>query len=222
MAAPTGTRQVTAIPENTRPPLTLLCCGVANSERLGLHSLGAARSPPVTWRPPTARRRAGTVTLPPRLTLRETKATWTEAAALRLHAPASLCAYSSFPVPLAAPSARFLANGRHGCPISPPVQSLPGPQVLNQLICCCRRSHHTSGWRHDSLCQRGAFPSASERVVMCVRARRPAGCRACIVPCCSSCGTIRARLELPPPSRLVARFLITKRPHPVPEEAFLC
>ena len=98
----------------------------------------------------------------------------------------------------------------------------PAPRVLNRLMCRCRRSQHTSGWCHDRPCRRGAFPSASERVVMCVRARRPAGCRACIVPCCSSCGTIRARLELPPPSRLVARFLITKRPHPVPEEAFLC
>ena len=96
------------------------------------------------------------------------------------------------------------------------------PQVLNQLICRCRRSQHTSGWRHDSPYRRGAFPSASELVVMFVRAWRPAGCGACIGPCRLSCSTIRARLALPPPPRLFARFPITKRPHPVPEEAFLC
>ena len=57
---------------------------------------------------------------------------------------------------------------------------------------------------------------------MCVYTQRPPGCSACIGPCRSSCGTIRARSALPPPPRLPARFSIIKRPDPVPEEAFLC
>ena len=64
--------------------------------------------------------------------------------------------------------------------------------------------------------------SASELVVACVRARRPPGCSARIGRCRSACGTTRARSALRPPPRLPARFPITKRPHPVPEEALSC
>ena len=199
-------------------------CDVAlPTERLGHHSLGAAKPPPVVRQAPTARRCATAVTLPPPLTRRETKATWTEAAALRLHAPASPCAYPSllFPRQLL-PRASWLtcgtvfqSSGRQRC-------HSPAPQVLNLLIYRCRRSRHTSGWRHDSSCRRGAFPSASELVVMCVRAQPPLGCSACIGPCRSSCGTIRDRPALPPPAWLLVCFPITKCAHPVPEDAFLC
>ena len=64
--------------------------------------------------------------------------------------------------------------------------------------------------------------SASELVVVCVRARRPPGCSARIGRCRSACGTTCARSSLRPPPWLPACFSITKRPHPVPEEAFLC
>ena len=156
--------------------------------------------------PPTARRRATAVTLTPVLMLCVTEASWTEAATWRLHAPASLCAYPSLPFPLQIlPRVCWLM-----CDMV--VQSScrrfysPAPQVLDQLICCCCRSSHSSG--HNLFCWRGASPSASE-LFLCVCARRPPGYSACIGPFCLSCDTIRAQSSLLPSPGLPARFSIT-------------
>ena len=121
-------------PQNARPPLSSMCRGAINSERRGHHSLKAGKPPPIARQPPAARRRATAVTLPPHLTLHETKASWTEAAVLHLHAPVSSCAYPSLPVPLSAPSARLLANVRHGRPIHSPALSLPGTAGAQSVV----------------------------------------------------------------------------------------
>ena len=83
--------------------------------------------------PLTTRRRATVACMPPRPTCSATMALQTKIAAWRLRAPASPCAQFSVPVLPAAPSARLLADGQRGHPLS--LLALVTPQRRRCSVC---------------------------------------------------------------------------------------